>query len=572
MTQLTQIITLVLLLSSVYPAWTKPKKKEIKYLSGTNNENTVTWDFFCTDGRKSGNWTTIQVPSQWEQQGFGEYDYGRDYRTYGKKFDYSKESGIYKHLFTVPADWKNKEVFIVFEGSMTDTEVKINGQLAGPVHQGAFYRFRYNITDKLKFNEENELEATVHKWSANKSVNRAERYADYWIFGGIFRPVYLEAVPKTYIDRVAINARADGTFQMETFPVNVKNGQYIVAEITDIDGTVVKTGETKVAKGDSLVLLSCKIDKPKTWTTETPNLYSVKVTLKEKNKNLFELEQKFGFRTIEIKKGDGVYLNGVKIKMKGINRHVFWPETGRCVNPKIDLEDIRLIQSMNMNAVRCSHYPPDQSFLNYCDSLGLYVLDELAGWQNAYDTVVGSKLVREMVIRDVNHPSVIFWDNGNEGGTNKELDDDFGMYDPSGRPVIHPHHKPGNDFNGIDCNHYENYYSSEKILADSLIYMPTEFLHSQDDGGGAAGLSDFWELFWKSERSAGGFIWVFSDEGVVRTDLNGVIDANRGKRARWCAWSASRKRRQFLCHPRNILPGENRNGKAHSRFRRNYSA
>ncbi len=526
MNQITRIITIILLFT-VSSVWAEPEKKEVKYLSGTDNENTVAWDFFCTSGRKSGKWTTIQVPSQWEQQGFGEYDYGRDYRTCGKKFEFSKESGIYKYRFTVPADWKNKEVFIVFEGSMTDTEVKINGQLAGPVHQGAFYRFRYDVTGILKANEENELEVTVHKWSANNSVNRAERYADYWIFGGIFRPVYLEAVPRTYLDRVAINAQADGSFQMETFPVNIKNGQHIIAEITDAEGTVVKTCETKVTNGDSLVLLSCRVASPKTWTAETPNLYSVKVTLKDKNEDLFELEQKFGFRTIEIRKGDGVYLNGVKIKMKGINHHVFWPETGRCVNPEIDLEDIRLIQSMNMNAVRCSHYPPDQSFLNYCDSLGLYVLDELAGWQNAYDTEVGGKLVREMVIRDVNHPSVIFWSNGNEGGTNKELDDDFAIYDPSDRPVIHAHHRPGNDFNGIDCNHYENYYSSEKILADSLIYMPTEFLHSQDDGGGGAGLSDFWELFWKSKRSAGGFIWVFADEGVVRTDLDGVIDVNR---------------------------------------------
>ena len=170
---------------------------------------------------------------------------------------------------------------------------------------------------------------------------------------------------------------------------------------------------------------------------------------------------------------------------------------------------------------------PISVFLNYCDSLGLYVLDELAGWQNAYATAPGAKLVKEMVIRDCNHPSIIFWDNGNEGGTNKELDDDFTNYDKSKRPVIHPHHKPGNDFNGIDCNHYENYYSSKKIFAEGKIYMPTEFLHSQDDGGGGAALEDFWELFWKTPNSGGGFIWALLDEGIVRTDLNGFIDANR---------------------------------------------
>lgn len=501
-------------------------KKETLFLSGTDNENTVTWDFFCTSGRNSGVWSKIEVPSHWEQQGFGEYDYGRDYRTYGKKFKFADETGIYKHSFTVPANWKDKDIYIVFDASMTDTEVKINGQSAGPMHQGAFYQFRYNITGKLKAGE-NQLEVTVHKNSSNASVNRAERFADYWIFGGIFRPVYLEAYPKSYISRVAIAAKADGSFRMDAFPVNPNKKQTIQADIIDADGNVVKSCETKLNAGDSLVTLSCQLENPKTWTAETPNRYSVKVSLKEGKTTLYETSEKFGFRSIEIRQGDGIYLNGVKIKMKGINRHVFWPETGRCSNPRIDLMDVKLMKEMNLNAVRCAHYPPDKSFLNLCDSLGLYVLDELAGWQNAYDTESGSKLVREMVIHDVNHPSILFWSNGNEGGTNKELDDDFDLYDPSKRPVIHAHHRPGNDHNGIDCNHYENYYSTKKILDEGLIYMPTEFLHAQDDGGGAGSLSDFWELHWNAERGAGGFIWNFSDEGIVRTDMNNAIDVNR---------------------------------------------
>jgi len=527
MIYLKRLITVGFCLFLALGTWASPEKKEVKYLTGTDNENTVTWDFFCTSGRNSGIWTTIEVPSHWEQQGFGEYDYGRDYRTYGKKFKFADEAGIYKRRFSLPENWNGKKIHIVFEGSMTDTEVKVNGKLAGAIHQGSFYSFRYDITDKLIEGQENELEVTVHKRSANNSVNRAERYADYWIFGGIFRPVYLEAVPQTFIDRVAINAKADGSFSMDVFPVNAQNNQTVVAEIMDATGLVVKTCESKVNTSDSLVTLSCRLDHPKTWTAETPNLYSVKVSLKENSNTAYELTEKFGFRTIEIREGDGIYVNGTKIKMKGVNRHVFWPETGRCVNATIDLNDALLIKEMNMNAVRCSHYPPGKTFLDYCDSLGLYVLDELAGWQNSYDTESGSKLVKELVIRDVNHPSIIFWSNGNEGGTNKELDDDYLIYDPSKRPVIHAHHKPGNDFNGIDCNHYENYFSSKKILDAGLIYMPTEFLHAQDDGGGAAALGDFWELFWNSERSAGGFSWVLADEGLVRTDLGGVIDANR---------------------------------------------
>jgi hypothetical protein len=502
------------------------QQKQIQYLSGTDNKHTVDWDFFCTGGRNSGYWAKIAVPSQWEQQGFGSYNYGRDYKTYGKNFRFADEKGLYKYSFNVPPTWKSKKVFIVFEGSMTDTDVKINGKSAGKIHQGAFYRFKYDVTDKLNYGSSNLLEATVSKMSADVSVNNAERLADYWIFGGIFRPVYLEAVPKEYIDYIAIDAKADGSFAMQAFPKGLTGAKAIVADIIDAKGKTVATVSSKANTKDSVVELRTRINDALQWTAETPNLYKVVVSLKNGFSAIYQTSEKFGFRTIEVRKGDGIYLNGVQIKMKGVNRHVFWPETGRCVNPEIDLMDIQLIKEMNMNAVRCSHYPPDVDFLNKCDSLGLYVLDELAGWQKFYSTSAGRPLVKEMVTRDLNHPSIIFWDNGNEGGTNKELDKDFDQWDFSKRTVIHPHHRPGNAVNGIDCNHYEDYYSTTKILNDSLIYMPTEFLHSQDDGGAGSGMSDFWELHWNAKKSGGGFIWALLDEGIVRTDHNNVIDAN----------------------------------------------
>lgn len=502
------------------------QEKQIKYLSGTDNKNTVSWDFYCTGGRNSGKWTQIQVPSHWEQQGFGAYNYGRDYKTYGRNFRFADEQGMYKYNFNVPASWKDKQVFIVFEGSMTDTEVKINGKFAGTKHQGAFYRFKYNITDKLLFGKSNLLEATVSKMSSDESVNNAERLADYWVFGGIFRPVYLEAVPKEHIDHVSIDAKADGSFNMNVFLNQIKSNKNLVIEITDNKNKIVATKSVVVNKADSVIKITTAVKTPALWTAETPNLYQAKIKLTEGGRVMYQTKEKFGFRTIEVRKQDGIYLNGVKLKMKGVNRHVWWPETGRCVSPEIDLADVKLIKEMNMNAVRCSHYPPDKSFLNYCDSLGLYVLDELAGWQKAYSTKAGASLVREMVIRDANHPSIIFWSNGNEGGHNKELDDDYGLYDLSNRTVIHGHHRPGNAFNGIDCNHYEDFYSTQNILKDTNIYMVTEFLHAQDDGGAAAALSDFWELHWNSKKGAGGFIWDLADEGIVRTDLNNIIDVN----------------------------------------------
>lgn len=499
---------------------------EVQYLSGTDNEHTVTWDFFCTGGRNSGRWDKINVPSHWEQQGFGSYNYGRDYVTYGKNFRFHDEKGVYRHTFTVADSWKNKRIFLVFEGVMTDAEVMVNGKAAGPIHQGAFYRFKYDISDKIRHGEENQLQVSVSKMSADASVNNAERLADYWVLGGIFRPVYLEVVPESFIDWTSIDAKADGSFNMAVHVGGFSHDLQIRGSVEDLQGKQVATLEANAGQTDTVMNMQAQVSAPALWTAETPNRYVVKLQLYKGGERIHDVQQKFGFRTIEVRKQDGIYVNGEKIKMKGVNRHVWWPETGRSVNATIDINDVKLMKFMNMNAVRCSHYPPDQTFLDACDSLGLYVLDELAGWQKAYSTPVGEKLVKEMVVRDANHPSIIFWSNGNEGGHNFDLDTLFGSYDSSDRPVIHGHHQPGNHFNGIDCNHYEDYYSTQKILADTNIYMTTEFLHAQDDGGGAAGLSDIWELHWNAKRGAGGFLWTLVDEGLVRTDQNGIIDVN----------------------------------------------
>jgi Glycosyl hydrolases family 2, TIM barrel domain/Glycosyl hydrolases family 2, sugar binding domain/Glycosyl hydrolases family 2/Beta galactosidase small chain len=501
--------------------------KQIQYLSGIDTKHTVQWNFFCTAGRNSSDWKKIEVPSCWEQQGFGNYNYGRDYKTNGKNFRFYDEKGMYKYSFKVSPSWKGKKINIVFDGSMTDTEVKINGKPAGAIHQGAFYRFKYDITSLLFFDKPNILEITVSKMSADASVNNAERLADYWIFGGIFRPVFLEATPQQHIDYVGIDAKANGNFAIQVWPKSLSQKAFVVTTITDVNKKIIGSLKVPIEKAAEYVIASAQVQNIKAWTSETPNLYNANVVLQDvSGKKLYELNEKFGFRTIEIKYGDGVYINGTQVKFKGVNRHCWWPETARALSEEQQLQDVLLLKEMNMNAVRCSHYPPDKYFLQLCDSLGIYVLDELAGWQKYYSSKAGEPLVKELVLRDLNHPSIIFWNNGNEGGTNKDLDDDFVKWDFQKRPVIHPHHKPGNQFNGIDCNHYEDYYSTQKILNDSLIYMPTEMLHAQDDGGAGTAMDDFWNLHWRSQKSAGVFIWAMVDEAVVRTDLNNAMDAN----------------------------------------------
>ncbi len=488
-----------------------------KMLSGEGFGDTVIWDFKLSEGRGSGEWTKINVPSCWELEGFGKYNYGHE-----KDTARGKEVGYYKLDFDVPKSWQKKQIEIVFEGSMTDTEVRINGKLAGPIHQGAFYSFRYDITELVYFDKANLLEVKVAKHSANTSVNKAERYADYWIFGGIFRPVYLEVKPALNIDRVAIDARGDGGFLAEVFLGKNGNADKVIAQVYDLEGQAIGLSfSTDVAKKSKKVQLQSNFENIQSWNPESPKRYKVKFQLLSKERVVHEITETFGFRTVEIRQRDGIYVNGVKVKFKGVNHHSFWPESGRTTSKAMSIHDIQLIKEMNMNAVRTSHYPPDKHFLDMCDSLGLFVLEELGGWHDAYDTEVGSKLLKEMVIHDVNHPSIVIWDNGNEGGHNPDFDPLFGEYDIQNRLVIHP----WEEFNGTATQHYRGYdYGVGTFWNGHQITFPTEFLHGLYDGGAGASLYDYWELMWKNPRAAGGFLWVFADEGVVRTDQKGKID------------------------------------------------
>lgn len=506
---------------------TQAQKTEIVYLSGTDAANTVDWEFYCTDGRNSGEWATIPVPSNWELQGFGTYNYGHDWRDENKKL--GKEHGLYRYEFEIPREWRGKTVKIVFDGSMTDTQVKINGKPAGEIHQGAFYRFKYDISKLLKYGQENLLEVNVAKHSSNESVNQAERQADFWIFGGIFRPVFLEILPEIHMKRTAIDAKADGTFKSFIVLNESENNYTITAELFDLEGTKISENiEAEINKGETETWISGKFENINPWNPEWPNLYNIKISLKKEEEVMHEVTERIGFRTVELRKHDGFYINGEKVVFKGVNRHSFWPETGRCLSEENHLTDIRLMKEMNMNAVRCSHYVPDKRFLELCDSLGLFVLNEVTGWQDSYDTIVGPKLVKETVLRDHNHPSVVIWDHGNEGGWDFYNEKNFHKYDIQKRPVLYPWLLR----NGADTHHYPEFdYGIGRYTFGNDPFMPTELLHGLYDGGHGAGLEAYWRSYESTPLLAGGFLWMLADEAVLRTDKPGTVFDSDGNHA-----------------------------------------
>ena len=499
-----------------------------QYLSGTGCDDTVLWDFKCSDGRNAGQWTKIGVPSCWELQGFGTYQYGM--RFYGKATPegIADEKGQYKHEFTLPQEWQGRQILLVFEAAFTEIHVQINGRKAGNgTYQGGFTRHTIDVSDRVFFGKKkNRLDVEVLKESTNPQVNLAERRADYWNFGGIWRPVFIISKPAQNIQRVAIDAKGDGRFMADVFLNRAVTGSSISVDVIDANGKKVAQSPAFAVASDG-AKVDFNVKSPKLWNAEQPNLYTAVFTLKDaQSKTLHVERQKFGFRTIEYchqytgDKEDGVFINGQKVIFKGANRHSFRPETGRTLSKAKNIEDVKLIKSMNMNAVRLSHYPADPEFLDACDSLGLYVECEQPGWHKPHETITGSQIVEEMVTRDLNHPSIIFWSNGNEGGFNYELEPVFTRLDPQKRVVLYP----WANRNGFETKHYRSWGETSEYMRQKEIFMPTEFLHGLYDGGHGAGLKDYWKLMMSNPRCAGGFLWDLMDQGVVRTDMNNIVD------------------------------------------------
>ncbi len=494
------------------------QQTETIYLSGHDTDDATTWDFLCSKGMKSGRWSKIKVPSCWEQQGFGEYTYGRYYKKKGGKV--SDETGLYRRTFTVPSEWSGRKVELVFEGVMTDATVTVNGQQVGDTHRGGFTPFSYDVSKFLQYGKKkNTIEVNVAKQSADKSVNSAERRADWWLFGGIYRPVTLRALPKTHIERTTVDARADGSLNIGLFAEELGDGYTLKTTVKGL-GTQTTKLEAKAFQTVKTAWKGAKL-----WDTEHPNMYDVTLDLIAPDGTVAHtMAQKVGFRTVEFRRRDGFYLNGTKLRIKGINRHCFYPETGRATCRRRDLQDVKLIKGMNANAIR-SHYPPDAALLDLCDSLGVLYFDELPGWQNHYSTATGTKILKEMLAANANHPCIFAWGNGNEGGFNLALDSLFAKYDPQQRHVVHPWAL----FDGVDAHHYPAYQTGVARLGNGYnVFMPTEFLHSQYDKGGGASLQEYWESWSRNPLFAGGFIWAWADEGVMRTDRKGAIDTDGG--------------------------------------------
>ncbi|MCG8306812.1 MAG: DUF4981 domain-containing protein [Cytophagales bacterium] len=511
------------------------------------------------------NWDDITVPSNWEVEGYGvpiyvnhQYEFA-DYKAPvsgemefvekiypkhpGKVPNDYNPVGSYRRSFTVPEAWKGRRVFIQFGAVKSAMYLWINGKEVG-YSQGSKTPATWDITDYLKEGA-NSLAVEVYRWSDGSYLE----CQDFWRISGIERDVFLYSRPQVRIRDFFAKASLDehyrdGLFTLEVdiknHTENLKSGKYqVVMKLLDADGREV-INEAKDAninrKSELKIAFDHRLKNPEKWTAETPDLYTLLISLKNSSGETAEvLTCKVGFRKVEIK--DGVfYINGVAVLIKGVNRHEHHQYTGHVISEAAMIEEIRLMKRFNINAVRTSHYPHDERFYELCDAYGLYVTDEAnieshGMYYGKYSlakkpewTEAHADRNMRMVERDKNHPCVIVWSMGNEAGDGEVFTEVYRRIkerDPS-RPIHYERAIMG-DNTDIFCPQYPGVqglrnFASKKQPKPMII---SEYSHAMGNSNG--NLVDLWEVIYeeKNVQLQGGYIWDWIDQSLVEVDERG---------------------------------------------------
>jgi len=506
---------------------------------------------FYTENYLTENWSNILVPGNWELQGFGTpiytnvpYPFKKDPPKVTSEPDKSFTSylernpvGSYCTTFTVPDNWNNKQVFINFGGVLSAMYVWVNGQKVG-YSENSMSPAEFDITNYIKKGE-NKLAVEVYRWCDGSYLEDQ----DIWRLSGIFRDVDLIARSKTYISDFFVKAEPNKSFENAAVTIDLKidnrssqntAGLYAEAEVSGfsaqgewVDLSFSRKIPTVQKSKQVSVELKSLINNPKLWSAETPDLYYFKLKLKNsKNEIVDRAECYFGVRKIEIK-GDIFYINGQAVKLKGINRHEQHPRTGRHVSRNSMIRDLELMKQANINMIRTSHYPDAPLFYELCDKYGFYVMDEANQESHAFglsSTEMGDDPVWKkshveravsLVGRDKNHPCVIFWSLGNEGGMGQNM---IAMADTikkldSSRPVFSDTHREISDLYDDSYIHPEDLKKLGEKIKDKPVFM-REYSHVMGNSGG--NLQEYWDIIYADPSLAGAAIWEWDEHGLAK--------------------------------------------------------
>ena len=549
---------------------------------------------------ESVEWNRITVPGNWEMQGYNKPHYTNVVMPFPQEPPFVPESnptGVYRRLISIPKKWSGRRIVLHFGGADSVLALYVNGTAVG-LSKDARLPAEFDITPLVRHDQENEIIAIVVKWSDATFVEDQ----DQWWLAGLHREVFIYSTPKTYIRDLHVKPSVEADLSTAKLELSVHagftgpgphtEGGNVEAQLFDPRGRAVfKKPLSGIISMDRDGLnhsrfrldLSAPVPRPQLWSHETPHLYTLVVTLKTANGDS-HTSTRIGFRRIEVGNRN-LLINGKRVLIKGVNRHDHHETLGKAVPYETLLQDVQLMKQFNFNAVRTSHYPNDPRWLDLCDEYGLYVIDEVNVESHAFHNFLCHEpryatpwldRAMRMVIRDKNHPSIIFWSLGNESGYGPNHDAAAGWirhYDPT-RPLHYEgaiskgqsrlswlHGTPASD---VICPMYSSIEELENwsILVDrhfstvskasphgkqlaeietesfgnwnsgrSRPAIPTtlhplerpvilcEYSHAMGNSNGS--LHDYFRIFKTRPSLQGGFIWEWLDHGILQKTGDG---------------------------------------------------
>lgn len=553
--------------------------KESNYKQSLNGK----WKFYWQRGLKNqpenfqltsfddSHWDEINVPSVWQTQGYSvPYYYAS---TFPKAFSRSKgkipsidhdmqEIGFYRKSFILNENFNGREIFLHFGAAKSALEVYVNGEFVG-YSQGSMTPHEFNVTKVLKPGE-NVITAKLYRYSDGSYLEDQ----DMWWLCGIYREVYLFAEPKLCLRDFYFKTDFDDSYTDSNVTLNMYINNYnnirgkMTASAKLIDSNngeiLLGTKETELSGGNEAVTFTETVKAPEKWSAETPNLYTLVMTIELDGKIICVKTYKVGFKKVEIK-GEKIYYNGMPLMIKGVNRHDFDCDNGWAVPREIYTQDLDIMKQNNINSIRTSHYPDDPYFYDMCNKYGFYVMDEcevethgvrrkgVPGSNPVWTGAVVDRMQR-MVLRDRNNPCVFMWSLGNEAGDGSnfmemkkaalaldnsrqfhyEGDFDLTKSDVISRmyPTKDIMEKLGNK-QPITISLYDNIANqlaadSKPIKAEMYEGKPVvlcEYAHSMENSLG--NFQEYIDDFEKYDNMCGGFIWDFVDQALHVKDENG---------------------------------------------------
>lgn len=503
-------------------------------------------DFFMP-GFDVSQWAEIPVPSNWEREGYGKPHYVNVDYVFPANEPVVPETenpvGYYRRQFDVPEDWIGRDVFVRFGAANSGMYLWINGKRVG-YSEDSKLPAEFDITSYVKPGR-NLVAVEVHQWTSGSYLEDQ----DFWSISGLERSVELFAQPQTHIRDVFLQAgfdskTGDGVLRLD---VELEGGAAAVSSIRVkvLDGTAIL--DEVQFQASSARSRTLRLADVRPWSAETPSRYGVLIELRNQVGETVEaVHQRVGFRSVEVA-GGKLLVNGKAITLRGVNRHEHHPVTGRVLDLATMTKDIHWMKSLNINAVRGSHYPDDPRWYELTDRYGIYVVDE-ANIESHYYMGLGKEKgpqywlgnkpyfydshlarVSRMVERDKNHPSIILWSLGNEAGLGKAFEDAAAWvrkrdasrvvsYEGTGQTQGHD----PRDF--IDL--YTPMYDRVAEMEDYLDHDPAkaiilyEYAHAM--GNSLGGFREYWDLIWSRPMAQGGFIWDWVDQTFLEHEPDGT--------------------------------------------------